>query len=74
MSNAICDMIVIKAECRSTREASCVAWFTKMGFAPPIRRDVLWALSGDLIGKTWPCDSTKELVERIKSTTQAEYY
>ena len=30
-------------------------WITKMGFCPSTWRDILWALSDDMIRKAWPC-------------------
>ena len=39
-----------------SRETCRETWLTKMEFAPPIWRDILWALSSDQIRKAWPCD------------------
>ena len=30
-------------------------WITKMGFCPSDWRDILWALSSDMIQEAWPC-------------------
>ena len=45
-----------KGSFQVSRETCRETWLTKMEFAPPIWRDILWALSSDQIRKAWPCD------------------
>ena len=50
-----CNWTIIKAAFGSDKKQAARHGLPRWDFAPPTRRDILWAHSDDMTRKAWPC-------------------